>query len=122
MQIPSMRYRHERGDMIEMYKFLHGDYKVVNPVFPLASDSLVDRPRACTRNNGLKLDTSLPAPQKAIRRHFFKHRAMIEWNQLPAKVVNASSTNAFKNSLDSHWKARWYRTPYGAFSGYQVDT
>jgi hypothetical protein len=35
------------------------------------------------------------------RRHFLTNRVVDEWNGLPAELVVARNTNAFKNGLDS---------------------
>jgi len=34
---------------------------------------------------------------------FFNQRVLTDWNQLPQYVVDAPSTNAFKNRLDKFW-------------------
>lgn len=121
MDMPSMRYRHERGDMIECWKFLHQAYNVSKPSLKLTSTSQDECPRVVTRNNGLKLDTSAKPPENPIRRHFFCHRVVKVWNSLPTNVVNAPSMNALKNRLDAFWIERKFRTPYGAFADYIID-
>ena len=32
LKIPSMYYRHPRGDMIEVFKYLHSTYKIESPL------------------------------------------------------------------------------------------
>ena len=48
--IPSMRYRRERGDMVEVYKYVHGHYNKPAPF------SLENRDR--TRGHSLKIKKS----------------------------------------------------------------
>ena len=38
-----------------------------------------------------------------VRQKFFSLRIVNEWNKLPQDVVEAPSTNTFKNRLDRHW-------------------
>jgi len=38
-----------------------------------------------------------------LRKHFFSNRIIAVWNRLPNIIVNAESTNIFKNRLDKFW-------------------
>jgi len=38
-----------------------------------------------------------------LRKHFFSNRIIAVWNNLPNSIVNAESTNIFKNRLDRFW-------------------
>jgi ribonuclease P/MRP protein subunit RPP40 len=95
-KLPSLAYRRLRGDMIEVYKFLHNKYTVdTNNLFPMAPiDSKTCRhalkimKRACKSN---------------MREHFFTMRTVNPWNNLPHDVVMAPTVNTFKNRLDTHW-------------------
>ena len=40
------------------------------------------------------------------RQNFFSQRVVNYWNALPDCVVEAKSTNAFKNQLDKHWNLK----------------
>ena len=95
LDIPSMAYRRSRGDMIEVYKYTHGIYKVkVQPV-------TVDR-TSITRGHSYKLQK--PRCNNATRQHFFSNRVVDTWNKLPDTVVTAPSLNSFKTRLDILWK------------------
>ena len=49
LDLPTLKYRRLRGDMIETYKILSGKYDVsVSPVIPLVTDTV-------TRSNTLKI-------------------------------------------------------------------
>ena len=48
MGLPSLAYRRMRGDVIEMYKYIHNIYKVPSRPFQLDNDE-------SRRNNGYKL-------------------------------------------------------------------
>ncbi len=55
-----------------------------------------------TRDHGFKIRKE--KYKSDMRGNFFGNRIANLWNSLPAEVVNAPSTNAFKNRLDNHWK------------------
>ena len=96
LDLPTLRFRRCRGDMIETYKLLTNKYDNRNG-WPSLQFSSNDR----TRGNDMKLAKS--HVRHDIRKHFFTHRIVNLWNSLPAQVVHASSVNDFKNKLDAHW-------------------
>ena len=96
LDLPTVRFRRCRGDMIETYKLLTNKYDNRNG-WPSLQFSSNDR----TRGNDMKLDMSYI--RHDIRKHFFTQRIVNLWNSLPTQVVHASSVNDFKNKLDAHW-------------------
>ena len=94
LNLQSMYYRRDRGDMIECYKMTHGSYDME----PLLKRNL-DTTR---RGHSLKL-TILPS-KKEVRHNYFSLRVVSKWNSLPEHVIAAPSLNSFKNRLDNHWK------------------
>ena len=83
-----------RGDLIETFKILTGKLNADPTHFFELSTGV-------TRGHHMKLKKKrciLKARAKA-----FSNRVVSEWNKLPAEVVSASSTNAFKAKLDRHW-------------------
>lgn len=104
INLPSMHYRRLRGDMIEVWKYLHNKYKVdYSSLFKLDEDSKV-------RGHSLKLKK--PSAQKCVRVNFFSVRVVNNWNSLPEHVVTATNINSFKNKLDEFWTNKMYITPY----------
>ena len=55
-----------------------------------------------TRGHNYKL-TKL-ASNTSLFQSFFTNRIINHWNNLPHKVVNVESINAFKNGLDKHFR------------------
>jgi hypothetical protein len=94
LKLPSLVYRRARGDMIEVYKYLHGAYRVDVSFLPLDSNSI-------TRGHSLKLTKQRNRLQ--LRQHFFSQRVVDRWNSLTELVVTAPTLNSFKARLDSHW-------------------
>jgi len=90
-----LKYRRIRGDMIEVYKILHGFYD------PSVAPNLIRNLDTRTRGNDLKLihNTS----RLDIRKYSFSNRIVGLWNMLPNCVVLSDSINSFKNNLDKYW-------------------
>jgi hypothetical protein len=97
LKLPTLSYRRLRGDMIEVYKILTNKVNT-NELLQLGLSKCTN-----TRGNALKLDTI--RTKYDIRKHFFSVRIVSVWNSLPDCVINALTTNAFKNALDKHWSS-----------------
>ena len=88
----SLERRRISGDMIEVYKWMHGiNVGDISKVLKIS-------PQVRTRNNGLKLDKF--RFRKEIGRHWFSNRVVDMWNGLPHEVVNAGSMDSMKRRLD----------------------
>ena len=95
LKLPSFRKRIIRGDLIETFKILTEKVKTdPEQFFELASQ---DR----TRGHHLKLRKR--RSRTIMRLKFFANRVVSQWNSLPEEIVEATSTNVFKNKLDLHW-------------------
>ena len=95
LNLPSLKYRRLRGDLIEVYNILHTENQTL---FKLNNDER-------TRGHNLKLKKE--QCRIDIRKHSFTLRVINEWNNLNDNVVNAKNINEFKNRLDkqlSHLK------------------
>jgi len=100
LKLPTLSYRRQRGDMIEVYKIIHGIYDSrVNKVLKL-NNEVVDR--TSTRGNPFKLYTQ--RPRLEMRKYSFSVRVAKVWNSLPEKVVTAKTVDSFKNRLDNFWR------------------
>jgi len=95
LQLPTLRYRRTRGDMIEVYKILTNKYDTnINFSFEKHQDSR-------TRGHNLKLVSH--RHHYDLRKYSFTARIVNTWNSLPESVIAAETTNCFKNSLDKFW-------------------
>ena len=93
LDLQSLYYRRERGDMIECYKMTHGQYDT-KPLLKLDEDKT-------RRGHSHKLKKT--ASKKEVRHNYFSLRVVNNWNSLPEYIVNAPSLNAFKNRIDKYW-------------------
>ena len=101
LKLPSLEYRRRRGDMILMYKIMHGRHGIVR-------EELFQEPSyAATRGHQYKV--FIPDAVKRARKNHLAIRALEDWNRLPSSVVEAPSTDCFKNYLDDHWAELLYR-------------
>ena len=98
-QLCSKYYRRARGDMIEVYKYLHGKYNVEE--VPLLLDEI-----RVTRGHSRRLKKE--RVQTRQRRNHFRHRTVNRWNSLTEEVVSAPSLNSFKSRLDELWRGYSY--------------
>ena len=101
LNLPSLLYRRQRGDMIEVFKYTH-NYDINPNPLPLHHGSV-------TRGHNFKLEKR--RPEKSARQKFFTMRAVNEWNALPADIAEATTLNSFKYRLDKHWTHRMFDTP-----------
>ena len=95
LNLPSLKYRRIRGDMIEVFKMLNGFYD--DQVIP----NLTRNHDTRTRGNSFKL--SVERPKYNLRKYSFTIRVTKLWNSLPDLVVQAESVNSFKNKIDKCW-------------------
>jgi len=82
LNLPTLRYRRHCGDMIEVYKILHGIYDkdISDGILHMAQDSR-------TRGHSLKLVAQHSKIE--IRRNCFAVRVVAPWNSLPEFVVSS---------------------------------
>jgi ribonuclease P/MRP protein subunit RPP40 len=99
LKIPTLAYRRFRGDMIEVYKLLHGKEDIEYTKF-------FDLNPNTTRGHSLKLKKK--SFKKDVRKHFFSQRVITPWNLLTDEIVTAPSLNTFKNRLDIFMKDQFY--------------
>ena len=100
VQMTTLRSRRLRGDMIECWKVLHGEYDAdACPSLPLRAE----QPGIPTLRSH-PLDLRMQRCNTTRRRTSFTQRIVPVWNSLPASVKEAKSMNSFKNRLDNAWK------------------
>jgi len=94
LDIPTTRFWRCRGDMIEVFKILHGIYdkSVTTQLLTLMEGSI-------TRGHHMKLCKH--QSRLDIRKHSFLMRIVNPWNSLPDYVVSAPTIMSFEARLDN---------------------
>ena len=99
LNLPTLKYRRYRGDMIELFKILKGIYDTSSiPQFDLVQ---LSEENIRTRGNNYKLIQH--HCHYDLRKLSFTNRVIPIWNSLPNHVVSADTINTFKNRLDKFW-------------------
>ena len=95
--LTSLEERRIRGDLIEAYKITTVREAVDRGQFFQLS--------ACEYNlRGHSMKLSKQRASRDIRKFFYSHRVVQEWNKLPQAVIDATSVNQFKNRMDKYWQ------------------
>ena len=95
LNLPSLKARRIRGDLIQCYKIFRGfDNLKIEDFFQLVEGSR-------TRNSVEKI--FITHRNKDIRKYTFSMRVAPYWNALPTNTKKAQNTNTFKNMLD-RWR------------------
>ena len=100
LKLPCLKYRRIRGDLIEVYKIITGSYDkhILKNILKTKEDSGVRHSR---RGQDFMLKTQ--TYKTKYRKNFFSLRITNILNKLSHHVVNASSMNSFKNSVDRYF-------------------
>ena len=100
LKLPTLAYGRIRGDMIELYKLIHGSYdrntSNINNLYK-------DHNKLNERTRGHMWKICHGRSRLNLRKESFPNRAVNMWNVLPEYVVNAPSVDSFKNRLDKQW-------------------
>ena len=92
LKLPTLKYRRGRGDILEVYKIVHGHYDNIGNISISFHSGLATRGNIFKLNNGVfRYD---------LRKYFFANRIVKLWNDLPDYVVAAKTINSFKGRLD----------------------
>ena len=94
LNLPSLKHRRKRGDIIQVYK-------IVNNIDDLSFD-LFFQETLCkkTRTTGNKLYVK-GNHHLNLRKNVFSNRVVNTWNNLTIDTKNSSNINIFKNRLDA---------------------
>ena len=107
LKLPTLTYRRLRGDVINVYKYIHGIYRL-----PLADNMFEMAQYGATRGHSFKLYKH--QTRLILRKHFFSQRVVDVWNSLQDDVVTAPSLNMLKRRLDYHWRNETFLYNYKA--------
>ncbi len=93
--MPSLEYRRERADLVQVYKIFNGIDKLdKEAMFQMSSEQR-------TRGHSQKLFKK--RTRLNMCKNAFSNRVVNAWNNLPSSVVEAPTLNQFKSHLNKHW-------------------
>ncbi len=98
LNLPYLKARRVRGDMIETYK-IQSNYIDIDANSVLSLNTFEK-----TRNSNNKL--LMKHCNTLLRKFYFSNRVTKHWNALPNHIKSAPNLLAFKSLLDSHHKAK----------------
>ena len=102
LELPTLAYRRERGDMIEVWKHFNAyDQATLPPNFKVNTRSNRSHPHPHQLTWNRPRDGT-----RGVQSNSFYFRAATEWNNLPASVVLSEDINKFKEELDDNWRSR----------------
>jgi hypothetical protein len=102
LNMSTIAQRRTRGDLIQLHKILSGKNIIAwNRPLNKAERRASLGPCQNTRQVVRLIQEKSNLTQRTSS---FRNRIVSSWNSLPAAVQSASSTNAFKNALDKHFK------------------
>jgi len=104
LNIPAQKFRHLRGDVIEVFKIMHNVYDTT--VMFLSVKALT--PEAIIINCIVIL---FSMTYESI---FLSARIVNIWNSLPNSVVDACTVNAFESWLDKFWQHQAVKFDFAA--------
>ncbi len=108
LKLPSLVYRRNRNDMIQVFKFVHGIWNYTDDGFlDVVSDQR-------TRGHQYKLFKN--RWESALRGHYFTNRVVKLWNELPEEVTSAETVDSFKQGLDNFWSNKPWLYDYEAYT------
>ena len=90
MALTTLESRRERGDLINVYKMVHGMDK--------SGMDLIKLDTRVSRGHGKKLKKE--SCRRDRKKYSFPHRTVDVWNGLEEDIVNADSVHCFKAGLD----------------------
>ena len=88
--------RRKRGDMIQVWKILHNK----DDIDPSCLFQLVDDYSCRLTRSSNSLILAKPKAKLDIRKNYFSHRVVDDWNSLPYSIKSATNLEKFKIDYD----------------------
>ena len=91
LNLPTLKHRRRRGDLIEAYKMMRGIYdQSTVPSF--------DSHPSTNTTRGHSFKIRRPVSNTNLGHNRFTSRIVNDWNSLPEEIINSGSVNAFKKT------------------------
>ena len=100
LKLPTLKYRRTRGDLIQLYKIVHGlDNVDYNSFFRYSQIDF-------TRGDRYKIYVS--GTSTSLRHNYFVSRTVSIWNKLKFETKDSKTINSFKKSIDRELHDQMY--------------
>ena len=96
LRLTTLEDRRTRGDMIQTWKYMHGQNPGGEQLF---KKSDVQHGRL-SRHTSKPWNIAIPDSRLEVRKNFYSARCVRNWNSLPHRVQNLDNLNEFKNAYD----------------------
>ena len=111
LNLPTLLYRRKRGDLIQVFKILHGIDDISPDKFSyFLIQQHKDILRNCIKNRSKKSFCS------------FAIRVIDDWNSLPEEIISTKSVLQLKTSLDIYCRDRRYDTSEIYWNGFTINS
>ena len=97
-KLTTLEARRERGDMIQVWKYLHNQQDVDSSLLFTLKQTVAARTTRLSADELALADRDASLEQ---RRNFFTVRVVRQWNGLPQDVRRSETINGFKNNYDA---------------------
>ena len=97
LNLPTLKYRRLRGDIIEIYKHVHV-YEAA-----IVASSFQRRCRPSRKHDHQIHEPVAKDGIRGVQANSFHYRIPTIWNNLPRTVVEAQTLDKFKNRIDKLW-------------------
>ena len=94
LKLPTLAYRRVRGDLIQVYKIVHG-------LSDIRQDLLFKNAQQDIGTRGHSYKFQKQHSRLRLRENSFSIRIVNTWNSLPDQVVCAKTVNEFKIGIDA---------------------
>ena len=98
--LTSLEERRARGDLIDVFKIIHGFENIQRDQFFKLESEVHDH-----ELRGSELKIHVPQGGNTRRRKFFVIRIINQWNELPRNLVRRQPISTFKSGLDRNLKS-----------------
>ena len=96
LNLPTLKYRRKRGDLIQVFKILNGHYDINWEDFIILDTIRTHN----TRGHSKKLVNNRTLT--SLRQKSFCYRVVDHWNSLTEEIATAKTVTSFKTLLDKH--------------------
>ena len=109
LRLPSLVYRRQRADMLQVYRIL-------TEIDNVQIDQSIQIEKTSTRGHKFKIFK--PRCKTNVKKNTLAYRAVNEWNALSNDVIEVENINQFKSKLEEYWHDKEYKYDPSGFHDY----